>query len=508
MIRLLSESTTYSRSFSLSTESWAGWSKPSGGAISASELDGRIGRANGDRGGRARRRRRTRGRSRARRRTGGGRARRCARRGRRSRHERDGRDRCAALGLRCQAALFVAARRCGQPQQSCHRAGGPHPRSPHARLSWRMSGWMTGESVAIGRGDNARQLRGGLPSLLSPGRLQAYREPGNRSAEPWRRTGGTLRLYDARPRTGTIAPGRPRQGRGDPMRGLNDKVAAVTGAASGIGRATAIRLGEEGASVACLDLQLGAAEETAKTITASGGQAFALSCDVADPADGAAAIAAVVERYGHLDVLCNVAGIGHFADDRTESLEWWNRIIAVNLTGTFLMSQAALPHLLKSKGTIVNTASTAGIKGQPWSSAYSASKGGVIALTPDDGRQLGPPGRAGQLRGAGRGHHAHHRAVRHRARGRRSRPDRPASCRSRASVARRAGRGVRVPRLRRSLLHQRLRAPRRRRHAHRVRGQPDRSRARPGTGCSGPGIPHPHLVSRWSRGRRGGPGDG
>jgi NAD(P)-dependent dehydrogenase (short-subunit alcohol dehydrogenase family) len=165
------------------------------------------------------------------------------------------------------------------------------------------------------------------------------------------------------------------------MRGLHDKAAAVTGAASGIGRATAVRLAEEGASVACLDLQLEAAEETAKAIIAAGGQAFAQSCNVADPADGAAAIAAVVERYGRLDVLCNIAGIGHFADDRTETLEWWNRIITVNLTGTFLMSQAALPHLIESKGTIVNTASTAGMKGQPWSSAYSASKGGVIALT-------------------------------------------------------------------------------------------------------------------------------
>lgn len=165
------------------------------------------------------------------------------------------------------------------------------------------------------------------------------------------------------------------------MRGLNGKVAAVTGAASGIGRATAIRLGEEGASVACLDLQVGAAEETAKTIADAGGHAFAAACNVADAADATSAIAATVDRYGRLDVLCNIAGIGHFADDLTETLEWWNRIIGVNLTGTFIMSQAALPHLLTTKGTIVNTASTAGMKGQPWSSAYSASKGGVIALT-------------------------------------------------------------------------------------------------------------------------------
>ncbi len=165
------------------------------------------------------------------------------------------------------------------------------------------------------------------------------------------------------------------------MRGLNGKVAAVTGAASGIGQATAIRLAEEGASVACLDLNVDAAGATAATITGAGGQALAVRCNVADAGDAAAAIAATVERFGHLDVLCNIAGIGHFADDRTETLEWWNRIIGVNLTGTFIMSQAALPHLLETKGTIVNTASTAAMKGQPWSSAYSASKGGVIALT-------------------------------------------------------------------------------------------------------------------------------
>ena len=91
--------------------------------------------------------------------------------------------------------------------------------------------------------------------------------------------------------------------------------------------------------------------------------------------------AQVVDAYGRIDVLCNIAGIGHFATDEDETLEAWNRVIGVNLTGTYLMSQACLPHLIESQGCIVNTASTAGTHAQPWSSAYSASKGGVIALT-------------------------------------------------------------------------------------------------------------------------------
>jgi len=80
-------------------------------------------------------------------------------------------------------------------------------------------------------------------------------------------------------------------------------------------------------------------------------------------------------------VLCNIAGIGKFANSHEMPLEDWNRIIGVNLTGTFLMCQAVLPHLLAGGGNIVNTASNAGLIGQPWSAAYCASKGGVIMLT-------------------------------------------------------------------------------------------------------------------------------
>ncbi|MFQ5699336.1 MAG: SDR family NAD(P)-dependent oxidoreductase [Myxococcota bacterium] len=165
------------------------------------------------------------------------------------------------------------------------------------------------------------------------------------------------------------------------MKRFEGKVALVTGAASGIGRATAARLAEEGARVFCTDLQGEAVEETAKSIVGCGGEATGLQSDVSEPGDARAAVARAVERYGRLDVLCNVAGILHFSHTHEHSLEVWSRILQVNLTGTFVTCQAAIPHLLDSQGSIVNTSSTAALAGHPWTAAYSASKGGVLALT-------------------------------------------------------------------------------------------------------------------------------
>jgi meso-butanediol dehydrogenase/(S,S)-butanediol dehydrogenase/diacetyl reductase len=165
------------------------------------------------------------------------------------------------------------------------------------------------------------------------------------------------------------------------MRRLEDKVVLVTGAGSGIGRASALRLAEEGARVLCADLNGEAAEDAAKRARELGAEAAARACDVADAGEAEAAVADAVARFGRLDSLCNIAGILHFSHTHEHSLETWERILAVNLTGTFLMCRAAIPHLLASRGSIVNMASTAALAGHPWTAAYSASKGGVLAFT-------------------------------------------------------------------------------------------------------------------------------
>jgi NAD(P)-dependent dehydrogenase (short-subunit alcohol dehydrogenase family) len=165
------------------------------------------------------------------------------------------------------------------------------------------------------------------------------------------------------------------------MRRFEDKAVLITGAASGIGRATAERLASEGASLFCVDIQPRGLEETVAAIRAAGGKAVAHACDLADTAAPAAAVAAALRESGKLDVLCNIAGIVRM--DKTHELELadWNRVIAINLTATFLMCKAAIPHLLERRGNIVNTASTAGIQGMPWGAAYGSSKAGVIGLT-------------------------------------------------------------------------------------------------------------------------------
>ena len=165
------------------------------------------------------------------------------------------------------------------------------------------------------------------------------------------------------------------------MRRFDGRVALVTGAASGIGRATAERLAIEGARVFCADRNEKGVIETAAKIRESGGEASAAACDVSDESSVVSTVAAVVAKYGALHALANVAGIGGFQRTLDVTLAEWNRFLSVNLTGTFLMCQKSLPHLLASKGAIVNTASVAGLKSHPYAAAYCASKGGVVMLT-------------------------------------------------------------------------------------------------------------------------------
>jgi NAD(P)-dependent dehydrogenase (short-subunit alcohol dehydrogenase family) len=154
---------------------------------------------------------------------------------------------------------------------------------------------------------------------------------------------------------------------------LENRVIIVTGAGRGIGAATAARLVAEGARVHGFDL--------VAPDPATQGWSGASRVDVADPDQCRTAVAAVVELEGRLDGLVNCAGVGIMR--RTEEHEWdeWRRVLAVNLDGTFAMCRAAIGALLESQGAIVNMASVAGRRGQPYNAAYCASKGGVISLT-------------------------------------------------------------------------------------------------------------------------------
>ena len=175
-------------------------------------------------------------------------------------------------------------------------------------------------------------------------------------------------------------------------RRFEGRVAVVTGAGSGIGRAVALRLAAEGARVACLDVVGDAVSETASTAGAAAGAAVAHRCDVRDAAGVAEVYRAVEAGLGMPDVAVNCAGIGAFAHSEEADVEEWERIIGVNLTGTFLMCReflarqgtaaaAAARPAGAPRPVIVNIASTAGLVAQPYSAAYSASKGGVVMLT-------------------------------------------------------------------------------------------------------------------------------
>jgi NAD(P)-dependent dehydrogenase (short-subunit alcohol dehydrogenase family) len=158
------------------------------------------------------------------------------------------------------------------------------------------------------------------------------------------------------------------------------EVAVVTGAASGIGRATALRLGAEGAAVVAAD-RSETVHDVVAEIEGGGGTASAVVSDVAERSGAEAPIDAALERHGRLDVLCNIAGILAAAHSHEVPDEQWERIIAVNLTGVFHTTRRALPALVESRGRIVMAASTSSLSGHPWMLAYSASKGGVLAMT-------------------------------------------------------------------------------------------------------------------------------
>jgi len=171
------------------------------------------------------------------------------------------------------------------------------------------------------------------------------------------------------------------------MNRLEGRKALVTGAASGIGRATAARLAEEGAFVFCVDIQAEAAEETAKQINGRGGKAFSTALDVADRSACVTAVDAARDALGGLDLLANVAGILRPGHTHEQDPDIFDLTIAINLTGTFNMCRATLPHFLENDAkpdggcTIVNIASAAALQGVPYNAAYGASKAGVLGLS-------------------------------------------------------------------------------------------------------------------------------
>ena len=166
------------------------------------------------------------------------------------------------------------------------------------------------------------------------------------------------------------------------MRRFEGRVALVTGAGHGIGRATALRLGHEGARVAVADVRAAAAEETAALLAAEGIDAEAFTCDVSAEEQVAETVERVLQRLGRIDVLHSNAGVLAAGTALETSLEDWERTFAVNVRGMFLAARAVLPAMLEQgKGAIVNTASTSGIAAEPAVAAYCASKAAVIQLT-------------------------------------------------------------------------------------------------------------------------------
>jgi NAD(P)-dependent dehydrogenase (short-subunit alcohol dehydrogenase family) len=164
---------------------------------------------------------------------------------------------------------------------------------------------------------------------------------------------------------------------------LEGKVSLVTGAASGIGRATALVFADEGAKLVLADIDEVGGKETVRLVGERGGEAVFFVCDVTDSAQVAALVGECAERFGRLDCAFNNAGIGgesaRLADYDEDA---WNRVLAVNLTGVFLCMKSELRQMVaQGGGAIVNAASLVGVMGYPNLGAYNAAKHGVVGLT-------------------------------------------------------------------------------------------------------------------------------
>ncbi len=166
------------------------------------------------------------------------------------------------------------------------------------------------------------------------------------------------------------------------MQRVFGKVAIITGGGTGIGRACALLFASEGAKVALAARRRDKVEAVAREIIAAGGEALAVECDVTDKVSVERAVRAVEERFGRLHVIINNAGAVHVGSVEETSDDDWNRVISVNLNGTFLMSRAGIPVLRRAGGgSIINIGSYLGLVAIKQRAAYCASKGGVTLLT-------------------------------------------------------------------------------------------------------------------------------
>ncbi|MGO4326910.1 SDR family NAD(P)-dependent oxidoreductase [Cupriavidus sp. 2TAF22] len=163
---------------------------------------------------------------------------------------------------------------------------------------------------------------------------------------------------------------------------LDGKVAIITGAAAGIGRATALRFAQEGASVVVTDIDRDGAGEVAAAITAAGGRAVALCHDVSSESQWTDVAGAAVEAFGTVDVLFNNAGIFVLKPLADTTLGEWERLMSINVTGVFLGMKHVMPLMARAgRGSVINASSVAGLVGSARSTMYSASKGAVRAMT-------------------------------------------------------------------------------------------------------------------------------